>query len=269
MTQRKTPIAYYGGKQQLAARIVEMIPEHSLYVEGFFGGGAVFWAKGTRPDDRNYGEVVNDLNGEVYNFWQQCRDNFDALQTMVQNTLYARVEHRRAALIYSYPECFTPLERAWAFWVQTNMSYAHKVCGGWALASSSREGRALENKKTAFDEAVKQRLKHVQVENKPALELIQNRDSCYTFFYLDPPYPNSDQGHYAGYTMQDFLALIDVLSRLQGKFLLSSYDYPELTEAAAKYGWRQERIEMALPTSSPDPTTGKKKRKVEVLTCNY
>lgn len=53
----KTPISYYGGKQNMLKRILPLIPRHTQYVEPFFGGGAVFWAK---PESEV--EVVNDIN---------------------------------------------------------------------------------------------------------------------------------------------------------------------------------------------------------------
>mgnify|MGYP000216877373 CR=1 FL=1 len=41
----KTPITYYGGKQTLLKYLLPLIPQHKLYCEPFFGGGAVFFAK--------------------------------------------------------------------------------------------------------------------------------------------------------------------------------------------------------------------------------
>lgn len=38
----KTPITYYGGKQMMAKHILPLIPEHHIYSEAFFGGGAIF-----------------------------------------------------------------------------------------------------------------------------------------------------------------------------------------------------------------------------------
>jgi len=42
-TKMKTPISYYGGKQKLVSKILQLVPEHKLYCEPFVGGGAVFW----------------------------------------------------------------------------------------------------------------------------------------------------------------------------------------------------------------------------------
>ncbi|MGL4981777.1 MAG: DNA adenine methylase [Treponemataceae bacterium] len=58
----KTPISYYGGKQQLARTILSLIPEHKTYVEPFVGGGAIFFAK--QPSSC---EVINDTNCELIN----------------------------------------------------------------------------------------------------------------------------------------------------------------------------------------------------------
>ena len=41
----KTPITYWGGKQQLVPKILSLIPEHKQYCEPFFGGGALYFAK--------------------------------------------------------------------------------------------------------------------------------------------------------------------------------------------------------------------------------
>ncbi len=56
----KTPLTYYGGKQQLAPAIVSIIPAHKIYVEPFVGGGAVFFAKTASAV-----EVINDINSEL------------------------------------------------------------------------------------------------------------------------------------------------------------------------------------------------------------
>ena len=70
----KTPLTYYGGKQRIASWIVDHIPEHRIYCEPFFGGGAVFFAK-----EPSYLEVINDLNDNLINFYLQMQKNFKEL----------------------------------------------------------------------------------------------------------------------------------------------------------------------------------------------
>jgi DNA adenine methylase len=263
----KTPISYYGGKQQLIPFILPLIPKHKVYVEAFCGGAALLFAK-EAPTARHETEMLNDTSTEVTNFFQQARDNFAALDAMIKSTVYSRVEYKRSSVIYQNADCFTPLERAWAFWVTTNMAYAHMAGGSWAYDRSGQTVKKIVNKKTAFDYMIKERLKYVQIEHKDALLVIKHMDTPDTFLFLDPPYPNSAQGHYGGYEMEHFQMLLDLLEGVQGKFLLTSYDYPELTAAAKKNGWFQIKKTMPLAISKPD-ANGKKKTKTEVFTANY
>ena len=66
----KTPITYYGGKQQLAQKIISLIPEHEIYCEPFIGGGAVFFRK--EPSES---EIINDTNGELINFYEVLQNH--------------------------------------------------------------------------------------------------------------------------------------------------------------------------------------------------
>lgn len=121
----KTPITYYGGKQNLIDEILPMIPKHRIYCEPFFGGGAVFFAK-----SKSFLEVINDKNDLLINFYQQCIDNFDDLQHKVQHTLHSESEFNKAKRIYNNPTSHTDIEKAWAFWVVTNVSIMATPRGG-------------------------------------------------------------------------------------------------------------------------------------------
>ena len=69
----KTPITYYGGKQILTHEILELMPAHKIYVEPFFGGGAIFFAKGS-----SFLEVINDTNDLLINCSTGSRTPFTA-----------------------------------------------------------------------------------------------------------------------------------------------------------------------------------------------
>lgn len=91
-------------------------------------------------------------------------------------------------------------------------------------------------------------------------------DSPDTFFYLDPPYVSSEQGHYRGYTKGNFDELLAVCQNLQGKFLLSSYPEPVLLEARGQRGWSSKDVEKTLAVDGRRAMT---KKKIECLTWNY
>jgi DNA adenine methylase len=261
----KTPISYYGGKQNLLSVILPIIPPHNLYCEPFVGGAAVFWAKEPSPV-----EIINDLNGEVVNFYRVMQTDFEALYQKIDATLHSRKLHSDAGVIYAYPHLFSEIDRAWAFWVQCNQSFSSKINSGWAYARKKNScEKKIDNNKLRFKTVFKERLKYVQIECNNALQVIVSRDCPESFFYVDPPYPESNQGHYAGYTLEHFKNLLDILSQIKGKFLLSSYDYPILTEYANKYCWNQHKKEMLVSATLSSVSGKREKKKVEVFTTNY
>ena len=256
----KTPITYYGGKQNMSKLIVSLIPEHNLYCEPFVRGAAVFFAKPPSPV-----EVINDLDGEVVNFYQICKSDFNKLNKKIQATPHSRKLHTEAAEVLKDAENHKPIERAWAFWVQTNMSFASKMFGGYAYERKSNGiVKRLFNKKVAFTKEICKRLDFVDMESNDAIKVIQSRDTAESFFYVDPPYFNSNMGHYDGYTKKDFLILLATLSKVKGKFLLSSYPSSVLAEFSKKYKWFNWSKD-----SKVSVTKNTDKIKTEVLAGNY
>jgi DNA adenine methylase len=124
----------------------------------------------------------------------------------------------------------------------------------------------VSNKREQFTEELAIRLQDAQLECADALYVIKSRDSVDSFFYCDPPYFNSDCGHYDGYSIEDFERLLITLSEAKGKFLLSSYPSPLLLKYAKQMGWFMWSLESGI---SVNAKSGYMKRKVEVLTANY
>ncbi|MDR3356026.1 MAG: DNA adenine methylase [Spirochaetaceae bacterium] len=257
----RTPLSYYGGKQQLAPTILGLIPEHRLYCEPFLGGAAVFFAK--KPSKV---EVVNDTNGELINFYEVLQRDFSALEKEVSISLHSRRQHRQAKVVYENPEMFDRVKRAWAIWVLANSSYGHALDGGYGYDRTGGTSKNLDNKRAGFTIDYAIRLQRAQIECCDALRIIQSRDVADAFFYIDPPYVGADQGHYDGYTQEDFDALLKLLESLQGKFLLSSFRNEALRDCTKRNGWYS--LEFSMDSSMTH--CGKNPRKkVEVLTANY
>lgn len=256
----KTPITYYGGKQNLVKEILPLIPEHNLYCEPFVGGAAIFFAK---PKSKM--EVINDLNGHVVNFYRVCATEFEVLRMLIQQTPHSRQMHRESDFVLKNPEAFSTIKRAWAFWVQTNMSFASKMFAGYAYERlSDKTVKRTFNKKLNFNKEIFHRLSLTDIESNDALKVIASRDTPNSFFYIDPPYYNSDCGHYKGYTLEHFTELLALLGKLQGKFLLSSYPSEALTEHTGLNKWNTHTITKKVAISSKT-----NKIKIEVLTSNY
>ncbi len=254
----KTPITYYGGKQQLVKHLLAIIPAHRLYCEPFFGGGALFFAK-----PKSEVEVINDLNGEVINFYKVLKTDFKALEKEVKATLHSRELFNKAREIYKNPKKYNELKRAWAFWTLTNQGFAGMVTS-WGFGNTPSKEKSLANKRDDFTSAYADRLRTVQVENNDALKVMDRCDGKDTFFYLDPPYFNSDMGHYKGYTEADYTKLLEKTAGLKGKFLLSSYPSPVLNRFIKKHKWHVQKV-----TKSVAVTKYTDKTKTEMMVFNY
>ncbi|WP_264846582.1 DNA adenine methylase [Capnocytophaga catalasegens] len=122
----------------------------------------------------------------------------------------------------------------------------------------------MSNKIRSFDKLYSERLQTVQIENNDACVVVKAHDSENTFVYCDPPYVGARQGHYGGYEQIHFDELLETLSQIKGKFLLSSYQNEELTKYVDKMGWYQKRIKLNLGSSNLKGTT-----KTEILIANY
>ena len=257
----KTPLSYYGGKQQLAGKIVSLIPEHKVYCEPFIGGAAVFFRKVSSEV-----EIINDINSEIINFYEVLQRDFSALQAEVAISLHSRKLHRHAQVVYENPEMFDRIKRAWAVWMLGNYSFGNNFIAGFGYDRAGAATRKLAHKRSEFTEAIAIRLQNVQIECCDALRVIRSRDTKDTFFYLDPPYVGSFQGHYDGYDQDDFDKLLALLAVIKGRFLLSSFRNEGLSTMAKRYGWYQVELKMAKPMTSQ---LGKTVQKIEVLTANY
>jgi DNA adenine methylase len=256
----RPPVAYYGGKQTLLPVILPMIPEHTRYVEPFLGGGAVYWSK-----EPSQVEIINDLDGFVINFYQVVKTDFDALKMMIDATPYARESHQKASAIRQSQEFFTPLQCAWAFFILANSSM-YAVLDNQCLfpGRDIKVVATFYNKANRFGPVYTDRLRNTFVERREALYVIDQNDGEQTFFFIDPPYFNSNMGHYGGYTETDFEALLKALSNVKGKFILTCYPSELLDlHLGLNPNWEADFRDMAKSAGS------KGKRKTEVLVRNY
>ena len=264
----RTPITYYGGKQRLADTIIAMMPAHKIYCEPFFGGGAVFFAKPKQGI-----EVINDHDNRLINFYLAVQNSFPELQHMIKNTLHSETMYYHAKDVWNERVEASDIEKAWAIWLITNGSFAGSMHGGWKWdngTSGSNAAVSLFNKRDAFQEDISARLQYVQISARDALQVIRDRDSPLTFFYLDPPYPGSVQQHYAGYTHKMLYDLCQLLSTIQGKFILSQYWTQTLRFHILKYKWNFKTVEMTTRVNNLGRYKGKKmKLSYEILVYNF
>jgi len=251
-------------RRQTDARAVDYQTDSRTYfIWGtLYRGAAIFFAK-----EPSKVEVINDTNGELMNFYRVIKEKFPKLKREIDLTLHSRDNFRKAMVIYNNPDMFDEVKRAWAVWAICAQAFSSKMNGPWGYDKSKNSTSAkIDIKRSLFTEVYAKRLERVQIECADALYIIQSRDFENAFFYCDPPYFNSNMGHYGGYTEQDFDDLLKLLSQIKGKFLLSSYPSEILERYTRKFKWFNTKRELLVSVNAKG---GNPKAKTEMLTANY
>lgn len=290
------PFRWYGGKYSHLDWLLPLLPQTKCYCEPFGGSAAVLLNRRPSPI-----ETYNDLDGEVVNFFKVLRDEKNELLRRIALTPFSREEFIRA-IDQRGNRNLSDIERARLFFVragQVRTGLAQEATPGrWAYCvTTSRRNmsgaisrwygrleqldkvadrltsRRLEQVKNAGEQLeeianrldiVIERLRRVQIENKPAIDVIQRYDSEGTLFYCDPPYPHESRGDSRAYSYemseQEHRELAEVLHNVKGKVAISSY-YCKLMEELYT-GWERIDAEERLCHSV-------KEKRQEILWINY
>lgn len=174
----RPPFGYHGAKVTLAPWIVSLMPQHRVYVEPFAGSLAVLLAK-----PRSSIEVVNDLDGDVVNFWRMLRDRGKELHRACALTPYAREEYGAA-----FEPTDDPIERARRWWVRIEQGVAHKAGrSGWQSSAASAAASTFRGHIDRLA-PVAERLSEVAIDCRDAAAVVRQFDTPDALVYCDPPY---------------------------------------------------------------------------------
>ncbi len=237
------PLAYIGGKRRLAPQLIQLFPDHHTYVEPFSGGAQVFFAK---PPSRV--EVLNDLNGDIINFFRICQHHPDELQRCLRFTPASR--HLYQLLQRQDPSTLTDVQRAARFLYLQKNSFGGKVndqhfhyC---VLKPSNFNPETLPD----LIEATGKRLARVQLESWPYERVLERFDRESTLFYLDPPYVGVTLYKF-NFQDADFHQLAERLTQIKGKFVLSINDHPVAREAFRRFHLREVAVAYTATRTVP------------------
>ncbi len=255
----KAVMKYPGSKWSIANWIIQFFPEHHSYVEPFFGSGAVLFNK-----PMSNIETVNDLDDSVVNLFEWIKKDPEKLAHEIYYTPYARKVYEDA--FASVPE--DSLQKAVNFYIRLNMGHGFRTTGekvGWKndvqgreKAYASRDWRRLPEKIMQAAE----RLRGVQIECRPAVEVMQRFNYKNVLLYLDPPYmPGVRHGRQYRHEMYDEKShreLLEAAREHKGPVLVSGYETELYNDMLA--GWHREEMVCYSQTCS---------RKQEVLWMNF
>ena len=258
---------WYGGKFSHLDWLLPLLPPTHHYCEPFAGSGAVLLNRPPSPV-----ETYNDLDGEVVNFFRVLREQKDVLTEAIGLTPFSREEFGLACLLE--PD-LSPLERARRFYVRarqvrTGLAQTASL-GRWAnCKETSRAGMSgVVSRWLGGVEAlpeIAERLLRVQIENRPAIDVIRLYNSERSLFYCDPPYIHETRGDTSAYgyemTDQQHKELAEALNAVLGKVAISNYPCDLMDQLYPAPKW--------IKTTSAERTIhSTKDKRSEALWTNY
>jgi len=231
-----------GSKRSMVDRILKIIPEHTIYVEPFFGGGAVYFAK-----EPSQIEVINDLDSDL----------------MYGYELLNKVNQR------NFPKDLDTIEKLQNFYDKARNTIKNQLikhiiyfCNGFSSEPSGTVyTSANPYSKLKNIDMYQERMKNTKIYNQSYEKIVEKYDSPTTFFYLDPPYELS-KGIYDNYSIQ-YTKMKELLDKVQGYWLLSINDSPLIRKIFKGY-----KIKGFTLKSIGQQSIGKNNRK-ELFISNY
>jgi len=244
LTKPKKLIAFgwYGGKFSHLDWLLPQLPECLHYCEPFAGSGAVLLNREPSPI-----ETYNDIDGEAVNFFKTLREEKEALIEQIALTPFSREEFGIACEL---DPNLTTLERARRFYirarqVRTGLAQTASI-GRWAnCKNTSRSGMSGAVSRWLGGagqlDFIAQRLLRVQIENRPATDVIKLYDSRETLFYCDPPYIHETRGDTKSYgfemTDSDHRKSAEILNSITGLAAVSNYECELMEELYPSDKW--------------------------------
>ena len=241
--RRRIVFGWYGGKFSHLDWLLPLLPKCHHYCEPFAGSAAVLINRPPAPV-----ETYNDIDGDVVNFFRILRDQHDELIRAIALTPFSREEYHLA--IYGYEDGIGDVERARRFYIrarQTRTGLAQTASlGRWAnCKDTSRAGMSGVVSRWlggvgVLDE-IAQRLLRVQIENRPAVDVIKLYDGPQTLFYCDPPYLHATRGDSKAYgfemTEGEHRQFAAAVNQCKGMVAVSGYDHSSMDEMFASDRW--------------------------------
>lgn len=217
-----------GNKRKMAARILPHIPEHRHWIEPFFGAGGLFFAK--PKAQRN---VVNDLDGEVFNLFCVVKDRPDELEAAWGSMPL----HEGLWKHWKAQSPTDPVWRAVRFLFRSNFGFMGLP--QTLRLNSKNTKRRLQDHIAATSELLYD-VEFTQCDFRSFLGRIplSPRERELAYVYADPPYLGTanNYGDASKWREQDTKDLVRTLVASGLRFGMSEFDHPVVVQLALDHG---------------------------------
>lgn len=262
-------VRWAGGKGKQLNDLLPLIPQTRVFVEPFGGGCSVLLNR-----ERSEVEVYNDLDGALVNLFEVLRgdDTHAEFARLLDLTPYSREVFEECL---SFDGIADPTRRAVAFYTVLNQSISGKRLaskGDWSRGRADNLASRWFQRQEKLG-GIHERIRHVQIECRDALDILQEWDTDETTFYCDPPYildTRRKKRYYAVEPGDEYhKELVDVLLRVRGNVVLSGYDHPTYYRLIEEGGWWTDlygaNATMAVVQAGESKSKDRSDRRVEIV----
>jgi DNA adenine methylase len=265
--KKLTFFAYIGVKHRLAKLIVELIPEHEIYVEPFVGAGHVFFAK-----EKSRIEVLNDANSKIANLFYCVAFHHKEFWSKFRWLVYSRAIRKKLLQELKKKEAVElgDVDSAVGMFFLLNTGFGGRPYTGFGYGTNGgAEPKKLKSAILRLRCIHKRLLGNVFIECLDFEDVMNKWDRRETFFYCDPPYFGAEHYYEKAFSKEDHLRLLNRLKQTKGKWILSGY-HSELYDAELK-GFPYVEIDAPKPSYGITVNSKRKTRPMatEVLWFNY
>lgn len=246
-------LKYPGGKGNIVGELVKLVPGHKTYLEPFFGAGTLFFTK-----EPSKIETINDIDGDIVNLFSVIQNNPKELAARVLVTPYSRDIYNNA----NKPKRGkSDIDRAIDLLVRCWMGFGSRGASckvGFKTDVAGRESMyALWDWYKLPERVIEaaERLRKVQIENRPAVDLVRAYNNKDTFMYLDPPYLFETRRRSCGnqytheMTDKDHEELLNIILQSKANIMISGYDSKLYNNKLRK--WRKRTFSSCASMGAP------------------
>ncbi|PRC90971.1 DNA adenine methylase [Solimicrobium silvestre] len=242
-------IPWLGGKRRLADKLIPLFPPHECYVEVFCGGAALYFL---RPVPAHT-EVINDINGELVNLYRVVQHHMEEFVRQFKWAITSRQIFKWHQAVV--PETLTDIQRAARFYYLQQHAFSGKVTGqhfGTATTAPAINLCRIEENLSAAH----LRLAGTFVENLPWLDCMKRYDRTHSFFYLDPPYWQTE-GYGVEFGFEQYELMAEFMRNCKGRVMVSINDHPDIRRVFEGFTMMGLDIKYSMGSVHGQPSTSK------------
>jgi len=246
-----------GGKSRLASTLFSLFCDrHRTYVEPFAGAAAMLFLR----SEPAKAEVLNDINRDLVNLYRVVQHHLDEFVRQFRWQLVSRDEFGR--LLQSPPDTLTDIQRAARFFYLQKQAFGARVAGK-TFGVDPRSAPRLNLLRLEEDLSdAHLRLARVTIENLPWQSCMARYDSPETFFFLDPPYWQTE-GYGVPFGLEQYELLAATMRGLKGRALLTVNDHAQMREVFS--GFRTKRLSTHYTIGRAASTKAKPRGELAVM----